>query len=206
MNILIFTKHSIPIIEFFNKFLPSDSQRHRRRGVYDWRYGIIHCTIYEVQILRDNFRGMRADMVYADQEFLFNAGVYERLLPMTHSTSTIFPIERLWEHDYYDYHEEIVYETKQYLKTKHYRGKKDCDFLYLDIFCSPVTGNYNTGGYSSDAVTLQYLSSNLPLSLDAYKALGSSIKCEITPKVLDVTIRCYLLRDCLDEIFDEYKI
>ena len=204
MNILIFTKHSVPIIEFFNKFLPSDSQRHRRRGVYEWNYGIMHCAIYETQNLRDNFRGMRADMVYADQEFLFNAGVYECLLLMTHSTSTIFPIERLWEHDYYDYHKEIVCDTKHYLETIIRKGNRDR--LYSSIFYSSVTGNFSTDGYSSNANILQYLSSNLPLSLDAYRACKNSFKVEITPRILDVAIRCYLLRDCLDEIFDEYKI
>ena len=206
MNILIFTKHSDPVIEFFKKFLPSDSQRHRRRGVYDWKYGVMHCAIYEVKNLRDNFRGMRADMIYADKEFLADSGVYECLAPMARSTSTIFPTERLWEHDYYDYHEEIIHSAKEYFNVKRYKGKENRDYLYWDVFLSPVTGNRNATGYTSDTIALQYLSSNLPLSLDAYRAFSGSFKIEITPKALDIAIRCYLLRDCLDEIFDEYMI
>ena len=206
MNILIFTKHSNPIIKFFKGFLPSDSRRCRRRGVYDWSYGVIHCTIYEVQNLRDNFKGMRADMIYADEEFLLNSGVYEHLVQMARSTSTIFPIERLCEYSHYDYHEEIIRAAKKYLETQYYRGKEDRDYLYWDIFLSPVTGNRTSEGYTSDTTALQYLSSNLPLGLDTYRAFNGSFRTEITPKVLDVAIRCYLLRDCLDEIFDEYMI
>lgn len=206
MNILIFTKHPDPVIEFFEKFLPSNSQRCRRRGVYDWKYGIMHCAIYKVQNLRANFKGMRADMIYADEEFLLNSGIYECLVPMTHSTSTIFPIERLWESNHYDYHEEIIRATKKYLITKYYRGKEDRDVLYMDIFFSPVTGNHQSKGYASGTTALQCLSSNLPLSLDAYRAFNSAFKTEITPQALDVAVRCYLLRDCLDEIFDEYMI
>ena len=207
MEILIFTKHSGPVIEFFKTFLPSDSRRHARRGVYDWKYGIMHCTIYEVKSLRDNFKGMKADMIYADEEFLTNSGIYEHLVPMTHSTSTIFPTERLWKHDHYDYHEEILHSAIEYLKTQYYRGKEDRDYIYYDVFLSSVTGNSNNhGGYTSDTIALQHLSSNLPLSLDAYRAFNGSFTVEITPKVLDVAIRCYLLRDCLDEIFDEYMI
>lgn len=206
MEILIFTKHSDPVIEFFKTFLPSDSQRHACRGVYDWRYGIMHCTIYEVKNLRNNFKGKKADIVYADEEFLTNSGVYEHLVPMTHSTLTIFPTERLWECDYYDYHEEILHSAKEYLKTRYYRGKEDRDNIYYDIFVSQVTGNINNEGYTSDTIALQYLSSNFPLSLDAYRAFNNSFRVEITPKVLDVAVRCYLLRDCLDEIFDEYMI
>lgn len=206
MEILIFTKHSGPVIEFFKTFLPSDSRRHARKGVYDWKYGIIHCAIYEVKNLRDNFKRMKADMIYADEEFLANSGIYEHLVPMTHSTSTIFPIKRLWEHDHYDYHTEILRSVKEYLSSRYYRGKEDRDYLYRDIFLSPVTGNRNFEGYTSDTIALQYLSSNLPLSLDTYRAFHDSFRVEITPKVLDVAIRCYLLRDCLDEIFDECKI
>ena len=207
MDILIFTKHSEPVIEFFKTFLPSDSQRCRRRGVYDWKYGIIHCAIYEVKNLRNNFKGMKADMIYADQEFLLNSGTYECLVPMTRSTSTIFSTERLWECDHYDYHEEIIRAAKEYLTTRYYRGKENRDFLYMDIFLSSVTGNHNFEGYTSDILALQYLSSNLPLSLDTYRAFNGSFRVdEITPRVLDVAVRCYLLRDCLDEIFDEYKI
>ena len=207
MEILIFTKHSEPVIEFFKTFLPSDSKRHACRGLYDWRYGIMHCAIYEVKNLHNNFKGMKADMIYADQEFLLNSGTYECLIPMTRSTSTIFPIERLWECDHYDYHEEIIRAAKEYLTTRYYKGKEDRDYLYWDIFLSPATGNYNSEGYTSDILALQHLSSNLPLSLDTYRAFNGSFRVdEITPKVLDVAVRCYLLRDCLDEIFDEYKI
>ena len=205
MDILIFTKHSEPVIEFFKTFLPSDSQRCRRRGLYEWKYGIMHCAIYEAKNLRNNFKGMKADMIYADQEFLLNSGMYEHLVPMTHSTSTIFPIERLWEPDYYNYHEEIVREAKEYLKPQYYR-EKDRDYIYWDVFFSPVTGNHQSEGYASGTTALQCLSSNFPLSLDAYRAFKDSFKTEITPQALDVAVRCYLLRDCLDEIFDEYKI
>lgn len=207
MNILIFTKHSNPIIKFFKGFLPSDSRRHRRRGVYDWSYGVIHCTIYEVQNLRDNFKGMRADMIYADNEFLLNSGVYEHLVQIARSTSTIFPIERLCEYSHYDYHEEIIRAAKKYLETQYYGWKPDRDRIYWDVlFLSPVTGNRTLSGYTSDTIALQYLSSNLPLSLDVYRTCKNLFRVEITPKALDVAVRCYLLRDCLDEIFDEYKI
>ena len=206
MNILIFTKHSNPVIEFFKKFLPSDSRRCRRRGVYDWSYGVIHCAIYEVQNLRDNFQGMRADMIYADQEFLLNSGVYERLVQMSRSTSTIFPIERLCEYSHYDYHEEIIRAAKEYLSTQYYGWKPDRDRIYWDMFLSPVTGNRQSEGYTSDTTALQYLSSNLPLCLDTYRAFNSSFKTEITPQALDVAVRCYLLRDCLDEIFIDCMI
>lgn len=206
MEILIFTKHSSQVIEFFKTFLPSDSRQCRRRGVYEWKYGIIYCAIYEVKNLRNNFKGMRADMIYADQEFLLNSGTYECLVPMTHSTSTIFPTERLWEPDYYDYHEEIIHAATGYLKNKHYHGKVNRDYIYWDVFLSSVTGNINIDGYASDTIALQYISSNLPLSLDVYRTCNDKFRVEITPKVLDVAIRCYLLRDCLDEIFDEYKI
>lgn len=206
MEILIFTKHSNQVIEFFKTFLPSDSRQCRRRGVYEWKYGIIYCAIYEVKNLRNNFKGMRADMIYADEEFLLNSGIYECLIPMTHSTSTIFPIERLWEHDHYDYHKEIIHAAKRYLTTKWYQGKEDRDYLYMDIFFSPVTGNHQSKGYAPGTTALQCLSSNLPLSLDAYRAFSDAFKTEITPQALDVAVRCYLLRDCLDEIFDEYKI
>lgn len=207
MEILIFTKHSGPVIEFFKTFLPSDSRRHARRGVYDWKYGVIHCVIYEVKSLRNNFKGMRADMIYADEEFLTNSGIYECLVPMARSTSTIFPTARLWKHDHYDYHEEILHSVKEYLSSQYYRGKENRDYIYYDVFLSPVTGNSNNhDGYASDTIALQRLSSNLVLSLDAYRAFNGSFTVEITPKVLDVAIRCYLLRDCLDEIFDEYMI
>lgn len=206
MNILIFTKRPDPVIDFFKEFLPSDSQRCRRRGLYEWKYGIMHCAIYEVKNLRNNFKGMKADMIYADQEFLLNSGMYEHLVPMTHSTSTIFPIERLWEPDYYDYHEEIIRMATGYLEKKRYLKKANRDYIYWDVFLSSVTGNINIDGYASDTTTLQYLSSNLPLSLDVYRTCKDKFRVEITPKVLDVAVRCYLLRDCLDEIFDEYKI
>ena len=85
-------------------------------------------------------------------------------------------------------------------------GCRDRDFLYRDIFLSSVTGNHNFEGYTSDTLALQYLSSNLPLSLDTYRALNGSFRVEITPKVLDVAVRCYLLRDCLDEIFIDCMI
>lgn len=204
MNILIFTKRPDPVIEFFKKFLPSDSQRYRRRGLYEWKYGVIHCAIYEVKNLRDNFKGIKADMVYADDEFLMDSGTYRHIIPITHSTSTIFPIERLWKHDHYNYHEEVIRTATGYLENKCYLKKTNRDYIYWDVFLSPVTGNNNPSGYASDILALQYLSSNLPLSLDVYRTCKDKFRVEVTPKVLDVAIRCYLLRDCLDEIFDKY--
>ena len=114
----------------------------------------------------------------------------------------------------YNYRESICDDIRDYINERNIvitESNKDEKYqeLYDNMFiCDNVTGNAS-GSYTFNAWQAEeYLCHNLDLLADALAEFGCSIS-DILKKgaeSCDVTIRCYLLGECLSEVIDEFVI
>lgn len=113
----------------------------------------------------------------------------------------------------YDYKEAMRKDIRQYLKENWEEGKrienKDRDTLYDDMFVADgVTGN-GSGSYTFDSFKAEeYVCHNLNLlgeALDEFCVDGNTLREKLTGEWADVTIRCLVLGQVMDEIFEEWN-
>ena len=113
----------------------------------------------------------------------------------------------------YDYKEAMRKDIRQYLEENWEEGKriedKDRDTLYDDMFVDDgVTGN-GSGSYTFDSFKAEeYVCHNLNLlgeALDEFCVDGNTLREKLTGEWADVTIRCMVLGQVMDEIFDEWN-
>lgn len=111
----------------------------------------------------------------------------------------------------YDYFESVKDDVKDYIKDninlEEYEREELEQKLNDDLFCEDsVTGN-GSGSYTCDAYEAEEnLCHNLDLLKDAADYFGQDIGDLIKQgaEACDVTIRCYLLPQVINEVLDEY--
>lgn len=111
----------------------------------------------------------------------------------------------------YDYRENIKSDIRDYIQEEGYKAADwDREELYEELYEAlwaddGVTGN-GSGSYTFNAwVAEENLCHNMDLLAEAFKEFGED-GLDILKKgaeACDVTIRCYLLSECLSEVVDE---
>ena len=113
----------------------------------------------------------------------------------------------------YDYKEAMRKDIHQYLEENWKEGKriedKDRDTLYDDMFDDDgVTGN-GSGSYTFDSFKAEeYVCHNLNLlgeALDEFCVDGNTLREKMSGEWADVTIRCYLMGQLLDDVIEEWN-
>lgn len=103
----------------------------------------------------------------------------------------------------YNYYEEIKEDVKEYLKNT---DERNFSILYDDMFINDsITGNAS-GSYTFNTWQAEEnLCHNLDLLKEALEEFGSNLNYLESPEACDVTIRCYLLGQVLQEVLDELE-
>lgn len=103
----------------------------------------------------------------------------------------------------YNYYEEIKEDVKEYLKNT---DERNFSALYDDMFINDsITGNAS-GSYTCNTWEAEEnLCHNLDLLKEALEEFGSNLDYLESPEACDVTIRCYLLGQVLQEVLDELE-
>jgi hypothetical protein len=104
----------------------------------------------------------------------------------------------------YDYREALRDDIQDYLDEV---DERDFDTLYDDMFVTDsITGNASGSYTFSRAMAREYVEDNYRLAVDVYREFGASLD-ELGEKIddeewetIDVTIRCYLLGEVLQEV------
>ena len=111
----------------------------------------------------------------------------------------------------YDYQQAVMDDIKQYIEDHEVKvttSNKDelRQSLYDDMFISDsVTGNAS-GSYTFNTWQAEEnLCHNLDLLKEACEEFGSDCNILESAESCDVTIRCYLLGQLLDEVLDELE-
>ena len=113
----------------------------------------------------------------------------------------------------YNYRESVKEDIRQYIKdngilvTPNNRYSLE-DKLRDELWaCDSVTGNAS-GSYTFNTWQAEEnLCHNYDLLVDACTEFGSDIyDCLDSPERADVTIRCYLLSECIDSVLDELEV
>lgn len=115
----------------------------------------------------------------------------------------------------YNYLEELKSDVRNYIKevASDYMDCKDMDELRDSLYDNlwdedSVTGN-GSGSYTFNREKAkEYVSDNMDLMVEAYKDLDSieSLVDDLEAldfETIDVTIRCYLLSQALDEVLED---
>ena len=115
----------------------------------------------------------------------------------------------------YNYLKELKSDVKNYIKeaASDYMDCEDIDELRENLYDNlwdedSVTGN-GSGSYTFNREEAKkYVADNLDLMVDAYKEFDSIEKLvnnleDSDFETIDVTIRCYLLSQALDEVLDD---
>jgi hypothetical protein len=108
----------------------------------------------------------------------------------------------------YDYREEIKNDIRQYLEdNKNYISSYDYDDLYDKLWVADsVTGNASGSYTFSEYQAEQNLIGNKELLIEALNEFGGDFaKALESSEYADVTIRCYLLGECLSEVLEEME-
>ena len=107
----------------------------------------------------------------------------------------------------YNYREEMKKDICEAIKNNYY-DSIDYETLYdLMWIDDDITGN-GSGLYTEQEQAKQYVLENMPLAIDAFKEFDCINKftqylVDMDYESIDVTIRCYLLSECLQEVLDE---
>lgn len=107
----------------------------------------------------------------------------------------------------YNYREEIKKDIVEALKTDY--ESRDFEELNEKMWIDDsITGNAS-GSYTFDrALAKEYVLSNMEIAIDAFKEFSDIERFAMflennDYESIDVTIRCYLLSECLQEVLDE---
>lgn len=111
----------------------------------------------------------------------------------------------------YDYREALKDDIREYLedqnfKTSDYESIDQArESIYEDLWVEDsVTGN-GSGSYTFNRWQAEeYLCHNFDLLQEAYEEFGYGTIQLDNPEASDVTIRCYLLGECLEDVLGEY--
>lgn len=101
----------------------------------------------------------------------------------------------------YNYYEEMKKDVKEYLQNT---KERDFDNLYNEMFVDDsITGN-GSGSYTFSTCEAE---ENLCHNFDLLKEACEEFCCDIPEDAekADVTIRCYLLGQVLDEVLEELE-
>lgn len=113
----------------------------------------------------------------------------------------------------YDYENAICYDVLDYICSNgikqdifdaYAQGENALedlkDRLDDDLFVSEVTGNDSDEGYKheGEVYVSEYLCGNFGLLKEAFDCFGEPTK--FSAVAFDTTIRCYLLRGCIDKV------
>lgn len=113
--------------------------------------------------------------------------------------------------DYYDYEQAVKDDIRQWIDDNVERGEytdKDSmyDALYDDLFTDDqVTGNGSGSYWFSRDEAEKVLCDGLDYLADAIDEFGSTKCLKDGAEACDVTIRCYLLGQCLPEVLDDLE-
>lgn len=117
----------------------------------------------------------------------------------------------------YDYEHEVRSDLKQWLKDEYfpYKGiesaddmtRRARDYAYDDAFVEDaVTGNASGSYFCNSWKAEEAVCHNLDLLREAIEEFGGDIgKAMESAESADVTIRCYILGQVFDEVWDEVK-
>lgn len=113
----------------------------------------------------------------------------------------------------YDYKEHVADDIREYIRENvdlnEWKGRRDEleQELYDDLWDDDcVTGNASGSYYCNAWKAEEALCHNWDLLADALEEFGSDTDIlRQGPEACDVTIRCYLLGECLSEVLDELK-
>ena len=107
----------------------------------------------------------------------------------------------------YNYLENLKNDILDYVESeKDYLKGKSIDELYDDLFIADsVTGNVSGSYYCNTWKSEEALAHNLDLLKEAIEMFGGNYEeaLEKGAEYCDVTIRCYLLGQALEEVKDE---
>lgn len=108
----------------------------------------------------------------------------------------------------YDYIENVKNDIKEYIK-ENYESLEEVDEnkLYDDLFLEDsVTGNSSGSYYCNTWKAEEAICHNLDLASEAFYEFGyDGIPYDKGAEYIDVTIRCYLLGQCLSEVLEELE-
>lgn len=117
----------------------------------------------------------------------------------------------------YDYEHEVRSDLKQWLKDEYfpYKGiesaddmtRRARDYAYDDAFVEDaVTGNASGSYFCNRWKAEEALCHNLDLLREAIEEFGGDVgKAMESAESADVTIRCYILGQVFDEVWNEVK-
>ena len=111
-------------------------------------------------------------------------------------------------YDYrYEETQDIVNYIKENIDLKEYTREELEEKLHDDLWdCDSVTGNASGSYYCNSYKAWEALYCNLDLLGEALEAFGNthSYLIEQGEEACDVTIRCYLLPECISDALDEF--
>ncbi len=108
----------------------------------------------------------------------------------------------------YDYREEMKNDIREWLKdNKDYVSFDDYDDIYDKLWIADsVTGNASGSYTFPEYEAEQNLIGNKELLIEALNEFGGDYaKALESSEYADVTIRCYLLGECLSEVLEEME-
>lgn len=113
----------------------------------------------------------------------------------------------------YDYREHVADDIREYIRDNvdlnEWKGRRDDleEELRDDLWTADsVTGNASGSYYCNAWKAEEALCHNWDLLADALKEFGGDTDIlRQGPEACDVTIRCYLLGECLAEVLDELE-
>ena len=121
-------------------------------------------------------------------------------------------------YDDYNYYEAVKEDIESALEEDYYKeiieNAADRDDAYEELYDKlwvedSVTGNASGSYTFSTYKAEEYICHNLELLCDAIEEFGGEAseykRCLESPETADVTIRCYLLGQVLNEVLDEYE-
>ena len=116
----------------------------------------------------------------------------------------------------YNYKEALKQDIRNYIKDNNFTQDDETLDEYVqtldeDLWGEDIITGNGPYGYGSEEECEQYLSGNLRLAFEALYDFGTDFG-ELMRhfpkdicKYLDTTIRCYLLRECIEEVVNETK-
>ena len=108
----------------------------------------------------------------------------------------------------YDYREAVQNDIRDWLSTEVIKLYLSRDDMYEDLYeqmwaSDRVTGNAS-GSYTFNAWQAEeFLCHNFDLLRDAFSEFGYDNEHIFEPEFCDLTIRCYLLGECLSNVLEE---
>lgn len=111
----------------------------------------------------------------------------------------------------YDYRQAVAEDVREYIKEnidlKEYKGRREEleEKLNEDLWTADsVTGNASGSYYCNSYKAEEALMHNLDLLAEACEEFGGGVDIlKDGAEACDVTIRCYLLGECISEVLDE---